>query len=516
MLKDGSSEVWPEDAENIFLEGLREYWKSPCANWNKGRSRWRNSFLVEYLHNNGIERSKKQVASHIQVLRNMWKGHKQYALVAGPEELGELEGTAQDGYDAMRRVDIRGTSHSPTRSRRRHSMSSTTARLSPPSTPSSYDSEFSESALNSAGAHGMNLSPLFSNHTSTSIKSEYLQSPRALLCEPSSLPVVPELAYSQGTASQNINQVVGFRLWPSGLDANYYFVDVDGLPYPNSPTSPNMQSQFSVSPSGFTRVSLQFRLYVPEDTITRKATGFLGTVIFANPVISQTEVTTRVFAGKTSIHEETKPLIFTDLVPGSQAGFGSEDHKGFSAHLPESALSRCGWIELETATKTLITQTVRVDGEDILVVMYEIVYTPNPAPCSQLLRWKKHVDSALYGQANGYKQYATVSQQQQLTPPPSASSQMSHHVLPMHFMPYQHQQPSTTYSQSTPGLSPSNSYSTGMSSSYSPPLLTRSLSCATSSSFAQGTQAPAQPPHYPPIASSYQLYGQPTGLLLDM
>lgn len=30
--------------------------------------------MVEYLQRAGIDRSKKQVASHIQVLRNMWKG----------------------------------------------------------------------------------------------------------------------------------------------------------------------------------------------------------------------------------------------------------------------------------------------------------------------------------------------------------------------------------------------------------------------------------------------------------
>ena len=75
MLKDGSSEVWPQEAEAIFLDGLRDYWNSPWANFNRGRSRWRNQYLVDYLKKNGIERSKKQVASHIQVLRNMWKGH---------------------------------------------------------------------------------------------------------------------------------------------------------------------------------------------------------------------------------------------------------------------------------------------------------------------------------------------------------------------------------------------------------------------------------------------------------
>lgn len=56
--------------------GLREYWDSPWATYSqsRGRSRWRNQFLVDYLQKAGINRTKKQVASHIQVLRNMWKG----------------------------------------------------------------------------------------------------------------------------------------------------------------------------------------------------------------------------------------------------------------------------------------------------------------------------------------------------------------------------------------------------------------------------------------------------------
>ncbi|KAF8447997.1 hypothetical protein L210DRAFT_849030 [Boletus edulis BED1] len=104
LLKDGSSEVWPEDIERTFVQGaysppprrslpdthslgLREYWESPWATYSRGRSRWRNQFLVDFLHKNGVDRSKKQVASHIQVLRNMWKGEPEYHLVAGGEEL---------------------------------------------------------------------------------------------------------------------------------------------------------------------------------------------------------------------------------------------------------------------------------------------------------------------------------------------------------------------------------------------------------------------------------------------
>ncbi|KAJ7632583.1 hypothetical protein FB45DRAFT_912836 [Roridomyces roridus] len=88
LLKDGSgTAVWPEAVETVFVQGLREYWDSPWATYSRGRSRWRNQFLVDYLQNLGIVRTKKQVASHIQVLRNMWKGEPEYQLVAGGDEL---------------------------------------------------------------------------------------------------------------------------------------------------------------------------------------------------------------------------------------------------------------------------------------------------------------------------------------------------------------------------------------------------------------------------------------------
>ena len=62
------------DYSIINTLGLKEYWDSPWATYSRGRSRWRNQFLVEHLKKAGIDRSKKQVASHIQVLRNMWRG----------------------------------------------------------------------------------------------------------------------------------------------------------------------------------------------------------------------------------------------------------------------------------------------------------------------------------------------------------------------------------------------------------------------------------------------------------
>ena len=97
FLRDGAREFWPESVEKVFVEGpcggrypsnslelyvmpsvsgLRQYWKSPWATYSHGRRRCRNKFLVDYLKEAGIERSTKQVASHVQVLRNRWKGEK--------------------------------------------------------------------------------------------------------------------------------------------------------------------------------------------------------------------------------------------------------------------------------------------------------------------------------------------------------------------------------------------------------------------------------------------------------
>ncbi|OSX65215.1 hypothetical protein POSPLADRAFT_1135735, partial [Postia placenta MAD-698-R-SB12] len=91
LLKDGS-EVWSQEVEKIFVDGLHKYWESPWATYSRGRSRWRNQFLVEHLKKHGIDRSKKQVASHIQVLRNMWRGEPEFHLVAGGEELFQENG----------------------------------------------------------------------------------------------------------------------------------------------------------------------------------------------------------------------------------------------------------------------------------------------------------------------------------------------------------------------------------------------------------------------------------------
>ncbi|KAJ3814287.1 hypothetical protein F5876DRAFT_73118 [Lentinula aff. lateritia] len=108
LLKDGTgNEVWPESVEQIFVDGLRAYYASTISQNHTartsdaaipGRSRLRNAFLVQHLAQYGIERSRKQVASHLQVLKNMWRADgnlSNYRLVSGSDSSSEQRSNFQ-------------------------------------------------------------------------------------------------------------------------------------------------------------------------------------------------------------------------------------------------------------------------------------------------------------------------------------------------------------------------------------------------------------------------------------
>ncbi|KAH7871889.1 uncharacterized protein C8R40DRAFT_538809 [Lentinula edodes] len=108
LLKDGTgNEVWPESVEQIFVDGLRAYYASTISQNHiartsdaaiPGRSRLRNAFLVQHLAQYGIERSRKQVASHLQVLKNMWRADgnfSNYRLVSGSDSSSEQHSNSQ-------------------------------------------------------------------------------------------------------------------------------------------------------------------------------------------------------------------------------------------------------------------------------------------------------------------------------------------------------------------------------------------------------------------------------------
>src|SRR6201999_779414 len=73
MLRDGSGEVWPDHAEVLFAKAIHEYDRQSAI--ASAQSPYppdlpsRNEFIVKYLHNAGLERTKQQVASHIQQLK---------------------------------------------------------------------------------------------------------------------------------------------------------------------------------------------------------------------------------------------------------------------------------------------------------------------------------------------------------------------------------------------------------------------------------------------------------------
>ncbi|KAJ3780506.1 hypothetical protein GGU10DRAFT_415823 [Lentinula aff. detonsa] len=88
--------------EQIFVDDLRAYTASTISQSHAVRlisdaavdcrSRLRNAYLVQYLAQYGIERNRKQVASHLQVLKNMWKAEGNYStkLVAEMIEILQL------------------------------------------------------------------------------------------------------------------------------------------------------------------------------------------------------------------------------------------------------------------------------------------------------------------------------------------------------------------------------------------------------------------------------------------
>ncbi|KAJ7936632.1 hypothetical protein B0H13DRAFT_2303685 [Mycena leptocephala] len=60
--------IWPNNVQYGFLQGLHAYWDAPFATHTVGRSGL-NQFIVDYLEGLDIVRTKEQVASRMQVLR---------------------------------------------------------------------------------------------------------------------------------------------------------------------------------------------------------------------------------------------------------------------------------------------------------------------------------------------------------------------------------------------------------------------------------------------------------------
>jgi hypothetical protein len=355
----------PLSARLIFnasaVPGLRQYWESPWATYSRGRSRWRNQFLVDYLKDAGIERSKKQVASHIQVLRNMWKGekgmcfrasdsprgpgdtfvivffflsssvrgsiHPEYQLVAGGEELFQEDGLLAHKSSALRATpaDVRVKEES----REVHSPFGPNT----PSDCSDFPSE-SEGTLHSLDVPsertpGAYLAPLpiaHASHRTAPVKDEGFD-----LHLPFPPPSMPSLSSVMGpSVSPPLvarNGITALSLGAAGMRS--LLVEVDRYAPPSSASLPNCPPCVSIH--------IKLSLSSLHDLSSPPALhGFSGTVTFAAPWGSVAQCVTRVFAGgvcesvENAYFEPTTPLSPISMTP-------------VTLPLPESELSRCRW-----------------------------------------------------------------------------------------------------------------------------------------------------------------------------
>ncbi|KAG6854310.1 hypothetical protein C0991_008205 [Blastosporella zonata] len=393
LLKDGSgTEVWPESIEKIFVQGLREYWDSPWATYSqsRGRSRWRNQFLVDYLLKAGIDRSKKQVASHIQVLRNMWKGEPEFYLVAGGEEpAADTPVKLEDG--SLLSLDFDETDCS--------SSNSASPDFSPPElqsdfppTPGQYSGGYA------LGSHSPPSKESVSPYPSPTVYTASM--PNSMTIYPVDMAVhhsheqlpVQNTHYSLGAyhghhyphsskvispqaAPERVSTMGAYSSYPqSPSRATSICILADGM----APLSIKLDALISASPSsGCRALTLQIRLAItPEDDIRRTSAqdGFFANVSLSRVWNVSGKCITRVYTNSMCTSEVVGALDVTDIDMGI-----------VNAMLPESTLSRCRWLDASVPTR--ITQEIVTDDETLLYLIYDLDRSMGPKPSAKLMRW---------------------------------------------------------------------------------------------------------------------------------
>ncbi|KAF7304854.1 TEA domain-containing protein [Mycena kentingensis (nom. inval.)] len=357
LLRDGSGgAVWPENVEEIFLQGLREYWESPWATYSgRGRSRYRNQYLVDYLASQNIQRTKKQVASHIQVLRNMLKGEPEYNLVAGADELFQDSVKVEDHQLLTIDDDVSSASNSPPD--QLHEF--------PPSPGESTSPAFP----------GLSYSPT---------------SPPLLYPRHRRLPTS-----KTSTPLRFPNRAVTFTLLAEGMTP--FIVNLDKLVAP------------AALPSRTHPLTLRLRLSVPaadDPRAPQTMHGFFASVRLAAIWSEHAKVFTRVYdpAGQCAPQAEAGPLHASNIDLGTVL-----------AELPESTLTRAHWCD--PTTQTTITQQVVVDDAVLLFVVYDLDRRAHSMPSVEFVSFQKYAGSS---EARASAAPAPVQHQQQQQQPQTA------------------------------------------------------------------------------------------------
>ncbi|KAF9464665.1 hypothetical protein BDZ94DRAFT_456593 [Collybia nuda] len=390
LLKDGSgTEVWPESIEKIFVQGLREYWDSPWATYSqsRGRSRWRNQFLVDYLQKMGINRTKKQVASHIQVLRNMWKGEPEFYLVAGGEELYE-NGTpvpvkAEDRCDTSNLIpfDFDGDE------------GSSSASTSPNFSPLDSNANFSTSPQLPTGLYELDVTSVIPRpeSPSPSLRSRDMTVPPNTHPSPQ-FPFSQPLPLQQHTRKRSPPLKVEYPSEAYASSPNATSTDPNNVSYNKAtaiclmadgmtPFTIKLDALIPLQEFPSTALALKIKIGItPVDDIRSPSTlhGFIGSICLAQVWASTGKCVTRVYADNLCISEEIGSLDITNVEVGTAV-----------ALLPESTLSRCRW--LDAVASTTITQEIVVDGDALIYVIYELDRrTGGALPSAELVGYQKY------------------------------------------------------------------------------------------------------------------------------
>lgn len=363
----------------VPIIGLREYWESPWATYSRGRSRWRNQFLVDHLKKFGIERSKKQVASHIQVLRNMWREQpgsystyqhvvplidayiiSEFHLVAGGEELfmengllaspnntGRGSGSPQSAHSTPVR-DASSLSPSTSNSDLPNSIPATISMPGPSGWPGPSGGPLLEQTYDA-------LIPAFDQlpnggampphrMRSGTVKLEPLMMHAGLF----TLPTVSSGGGGRlldnshtGTSSHHpvphtSTRLYAFNLWAEGMSP--LMVNMDQIT-----TALTNQALTQVDQSS---ILLRIKLTIPafDDYNFPSLHGFQADVTLSERWSSEAKCITKSYAGSTVLSQEMGHL---DSASDMQAMSSNDFISGpVSVGLPDTALTRCRWMEM--------------------------------------------------------------------------------------------------------------------------------------------------------------------------
>jgi hypothetical protein len=262
MLRDGTGEVWPDAAEILFSKAIQEYDRqSAIATANSHYPPdlpSRNEFIVRYLQDQGLTRTKQQVASHIQQLKK--RSSKELAVAS-----------AAAAHQAQ--INLANSSHNSSPS---------------PSVASIYQSQPSSPALHSG--YGSSQSP-------------YSYSPSSM----------PAYGSYSSSAPQNPIATIVLR-YKEAKQLTIPIPSIPHIPMPVHGAAGVTITAISLSHTGY-GLSLRVRIAVPphEETLSyiARLRLFAYVVLSGNPahMVGTTALSNKIHVNGTHLLEDTDHFV---------------------------------------------------------------------------------------------------------------------------------------------------------------------------------------------------------------